>query len=49
MSKPEYEVSWDLTTLFPSVTDPSVEKTINEAKVWADAFEMAYRGKIAVS
>ena len=43
----EQEVTWDLTELFPSINDPSVEKAINEAKVFADAFEKKYRGKIA--
>ncbi len=46
MSKTD-EVSWDLTVLFSSVNDPSVEKAINEAKAFADAFEKAYRGKIS--
>ncbi|MGA2386302.1 MAG: M3 family oligoendopeptidase [Candidatus Bathyarchaeia archaeon] len=41
------EVTWDLTELFPSVNDPSVEKALNEAKTFADAFEKSYRGKIA--
>ena len=46
MSGKKQEISWDLTELFPSVTDPSVEKAINEMKAYADAFEGAYRGKI---
>lgn len=41
------QISWDLTELFPSVTDPSVEKALNEAKVFADRFEKDYRGKIS--
>ena len=46
-SSTNQEVSWDLTELFPSIKDPSVEKAINEAKVFADNFERKYRGKIA--
>ena len=46
MTSKEQEVSWNLTELFPSVNDPSVEKAIGEAKALADAFEKAYRGKI---
>src|SRR5208282_2048299 len=47
MTSTNQEVSWDLTELFPSIKDPSVEKAINEAKVFADNFERKYRGKIA--
>ncbi len=45
MTKPE--ISWDLTELFPSVNDPSIEKSLNETKAFAETFEKAYRGKIA--
>ena len=41
------EVVWDLTELFQSISDPSVEKAVNEAKVLADNFEKRYREKIA--
>ena len=47
MANKEQEVNWDLTELFPSINDVSVEKAINEAKALADAFEKTYRGKIA--
>jgi len=47
MTDKQQEVTWDLTELFPSISDPSVEKAINEAKVFADNFEKKYRGKIA--
>jgi oligoendopeptidase F len=47
MTSKEQEVAWNLTELFPSINDPSVEKAIGEAKALADAFEKAYRGKIA--
>ena len=47
MTNKQQEITWDLTELFPSINDPSVEKAINEAKVFADAFEKSYRGKIA--
>ena len=43
----EKEISWDLSMLFPSITDSSVEKAIAEAKVLADSFETKYHGKIA--
>ncbi len=47
MTNEEQEVTWDLKELYPSVTDPAVEKTISETKIFADAFEKTYRGKIA--
>ena len=40
------QITWNLTELFPSTTDPSVEKAISETKTFADTFEKAYRGKI---
>ena len=40
------QVSWDLTELFPSVTDPKINQAIEEAKALADTFEKTYRGKI---
>lgn len=39
--------TWDLTVLFPSVTDPSVNQAIRNASALADTFEKKYRGKIA--
>ena len=47
MINKEQEITWDLTTLYNSVNDPSIEKSINEAKAFADTFEKNYRGKIA--
>ena len=47
MTSKKQEISWDLSELFPSPNDASVEKGLNEAKAWADDFEKAYRGKIA--
>ncbi len=47
MINKEQEITWDLSELFASINDPSVEKTINEAKDFADNFEKKYRGKIA--
>jgi oligoendopeptidase F len=41
------QVTWDLTELFPSVTDPKVDQAIAEAKASTDLFEKTYRGKIA--
>jgi len=40
------EHTWDLTPLFPSPNDLSVERAISEAPASAEAFEKAYRGKI---
>ena len=47
MTNIQQEVTWDLTELFPSVNDASVEKAINETKALADMFEKTYRAKIA--
>ena len=41
------QVTWDLTELFPGISDPKVNQAIVEATVLADAFEKTYRGKIA--
>jgi oligoendopeptidase F len=40
------QVTWDLTELFPSITDPKVDQTIADATVTAGIFEKNYRGKI---
>jgi oligoendopeptidase F len=47
MTTVQQEINWDLTPLFPSITDPSVEHAITEVKDLANAFEKTYRGKIA--
>ena len=47
MTNKEQEITWDLSELFLSINDPSVEKTISEMKVFAEDFEKKYRGKIA--
>ncbi|MCW3996362.1 MAG: hypothetical protein NWE98_09500 [Candidatus Bathyarchaeota archaeon] len=39
-------VTWDLTELFPSVTDPKVNQAIAAITAEVDTFEKAYRGKI---
>ena len=41
------QITWDLTELFPSITNPKVDQAIAEAKALADSFEKTYRGKIA--
>src|ERR1035437_1141960 len=41
------QVTWDLTQLFSSITDPKVEQAISEAAAMANTFEKTYRGKIA--
>ncbi|MGA3289877.1 MAG: M3 family oligoendopeptidase [Candidatus Bathyarchaeia archaeon] len=48
MTSSNQEVTWDLTELFPSINDPSIEEAIDEAKFFADNFEKRYRGKIAL-
>ncbi len=40
------QVTWDLTPLFQSLTDPKIQQTITEATSAADTFEKKYRGKI---
>ncbi len=43
----EQEITWNLSELFPDITDASVEQALRDAAAWADAFEKKYRGKIA--
>jgi oligoendopeptidase F len=40
------QVVWDLSELFPSITDPKINQAISEAKALANTFEKTYRGKI---
>jgi oligoendopeptidase F len=40
------EVNWDLTPLFPGITDPKIEQSFLNAKTLADSFEQKWRGKI---
>ena len=40
------QITWDLTELFPGITDPKINQAITEATAAADAFEKTYRGKI---
>ena len=47
MINTEKEIIWDLSVLFQSVTDSSVEQAIADAKVLANSFETKYCGKIA--
>ncbi len=42
----QQEITWDLTVMFPSITDPSVEQAIRNASALTEAFEKKYRGKI---
>jgi oligoendopeptidase F len=42
----ESDVAWDLSELFPSISDPSVEKAIVDISSLAETFEKKYRGKI---
>lgn len=40
------QITWDLTELFPGITNPKVNQAITQAPALADAFEKTYRGKI---
>ena len=40
------EVVWDLSEIFPIITDPSVQKAMNNANEMAERFASKYRGKI---
>ena len=40
------EIAWDLSEIFPSVTDPSVQKAMNDVEEMAEKFASKYRGKI---
>jgi oligoendopeptidase F len=42
----ESEVVWDLSEIFPSPTDASVQRAIDEVTALAEAFAAKYRGKI---
>lgn len=44
MTKPE--IAWDLSVVFPSVTDPSIETTITFIQKAADDLVTKYQGKI---
>jgi oligoendopeptidase F len=40
------DIAWDLTEIFPSITDPSVQKAIDNIGRIAEHFAKRYRGKI---
>src|SRR5258708_35633823 len=40
------QIRWDLSDLFQSPTDPSIEETLAEALKRAEAFEARYMGKV---
>ncbi len=40
------DVAWDLTEIFPSTTDPSIQKAIDNITKMAEAFRSRYQGKI---
>jgi oligoendopeptidase F len=40
------DIAWDLTEIFPSTTDPSVQKAINDLITTAKRFARKYQGKI---
>jgi oligoendopeptidase F len=43
---PKTEIAWDLTGLFPSITDSSVQKSIDAVTKTAESFAKKYQGKI---
>jgi len=43
---PKTEIAWDLTGLFPSITDPSVQKSIDAVTKTAESFAKKYQGEI---
>lgn len=40
------DIAWDLSEIFPSTTDPSVQKSINHVTKMAENFTKRYQGKI---
>jgi len=40
------EIAWDLSEMFPSTTDPSVQKAIEDLTKMAESFAAMYKGKI---
>jgi oligoendopeptidase F len=40
------DIAWDLSEIFPSTTDPSVQKAINNVTKMAEDFAKRYQGKI---
>jgi len=40
------EIAWDLSEMFPSTTDPSVQKAIDDLTKMAENFAARYQGKI---
>ena len=40
------EIAWDLSDIFPSIDDPSIEKAIENVKKQADSLANTYQGKI---
>ena len=46
MTNTQQQITWDLTELFPSITDPKINQAIINATALADTFEKTYRGKI---
>ena len=40
------EIAWDMSSVFPSVTDPSIDKTIDEINKMASDLVKNYQGKI---
>ena len=46
MLMPEKDISWDLSEIFPSTTDPTVEKTVAKVTKMANEFARKYRKKV---
>ncbi len=41
------QITWNLSELFPSITDPKIQQAITQATAKANEFEKTYRGKIS--
>ena len=40
------DIVWDLSEIFPSISDPSVQNAIDELTKWTERFASEYRGKL---
>ena len=40
------DIAWDMSSVFPSVTDPSIDKTIDKLNEMASGLVANYQGKI---
>ena len=42
----KHDVAWDLSEIFPSTTDPSIQKAVDNLAKMADGLARKYKGKI---